>query len=164
MIIAVSALCSNYANVIHRIYLPGEGKHIFCGTEYSHLNQPKGINLDHLIMWDSMSLKESNLAFRKRKSVTFDAMQRYLKNLWWELQNWPHIVFFIFLSALISSADSSNLQIGQKIVIMQCLECAYSSYNFFVFITFYIFGRLFGCFFWISHTATTPRCCNTHAA
>jgi hypothetical protein len=45
-------------------------------------------------------------------------MQRYLKNLWWELQNCPHMVFFIFLSALISSADSSNLEKKLKLKVL----------------------------------------------
>merc|ERR1719264_13973 len=40
---------------------------------------------------------------------TFDAMQRYLKKRWWELQNCPHIVFFIRFSASIRSAASVNL-------------------------------------------------------
>ena len=40
---------------------------------------------------------------------TFEAMQRYLKNRWCELQNWPHIVFFIRFSASMRSAASVNL-------------------------------------------------------
>ena len=41
--------------------------------------------------------------------LTLAAMHRYLKNLWCELQNWPHMVLRIFLSASMSEAASVNL-------------------------------------------------------
>lgn len=44
--------------------------------------------------------------------LTFDAIHRYLKKRWCADQNWPHIVFFIRLSASINSAASWNLVIA----------------------------------------------------
>lgn len=40
---------------------------------------------------------------------TFEAMQRYLKNLWWADQNWPHMDFFMRCSASMRSAACWNL-------------------------------------------------------
>jgi len=40
---------------------------------------------------------------------TLEAMQRYLKNLWWADQNWPHMDFFMRCSASIRFAACWNL-------------------------------------------------------
>lgn len=39
---------------------------------------------------------------------TLEAMQRYLKNLWWADQNWPHMDFFMRCSASIRFAACWN--------------------------------------------------------
>ncbi len=43
---------------------------------------------------------------------TLEAMHRYLKNLWWADQNWPHIDFFIRCSASIRLAACWNFSLA----------------------------------------------------
>lgn len=43
---------------------------------------------------------------------TFDAIHRYLKNLWWADQNWPHMDFFIRCSASIRLAACWNFSLA----------------------------------------------------
>lgn len=44
--------------------------------------------------------------------LTFADIHRYLKNLWWADQNWPHMLFFIRCSASINSAALLNLSLA----------------------------------------------------